>query len=126
MKCLSVKQPYASQIASGVKSIELRTWAPRYRGPLVICSSVVRDRRFRDLPSGVCLCVVELLSCRDAVPSDSAAACFDLDPDDDFFAWVFGPPLLIPSVAVTGKLGLFAPSVEVLNALRANDASMSG
>lgn len=39
MKALSVKQPWAELIASGVKTIETRTWYTSYRGPLLICSS---------------------------------------------------------------------------------------
>lgn len=39
MKCLSVRQPWASIIASGYKRYEFRTWATAYRGPLLICAS---------------------------------------------------------------------------------------
>lgn len=36
MKALSLHQPYASLVAVGVKSIETRSWATKYRGPLLI------------------------------------------------------------------------------------------
>ncbi len=39
MKALSAKQPWANLIAAGEKTIETRTWATRYRGPLLIVSS---------------------------------------------------------------------------------------
>lgn len=36
MKCLSVSQPFAELIISGVKSIDLRGWSTRYRGDILI------------------------------------------------------------------------------------------
>jgi len=41
MKALSVKQPWANKIASGEKTIEVRTWYTHYRGPLLIVLSLV-------------------------------------------------------------------------------------
>ncbi|RZJ91586.1 MAG: ASCH domain-containing protein, partial [Chryseobacterium sp.] len=39
MKSLSIKQPWASLIASGIKDIENRTWATKYRGRIYIHAS---------------------------------------------------------------------------------------
>lgn len=36
MKALTVRQPWASLIAAGVKTIETRSWSTKYRGPLAI------------------------------------------------------------------------------------------
>jgi hypothetical protein len=36
MKALTVRQPHAQLIALGVKTIETRSWATKYRGPLLI------------------------------------------------------------------------------------------
>lgn len=36
MKALTIRQPWASLIALGVKHIETRSWSTRYRGPLAI------------------------------------------------------------------------------------------
>lgn len=36
MKALSLHQPWASLVALGVKTIETRSWATKYRGPLLI------------------------------------------------------------------------------------------
>lgn len=38
MKTLSIKQPWASLIAHGIKDIENRTWATKYRGTIYIHS----------------------------------------------------------------------------------------
>ncbi|WP_300297652.1 ASCH domain-containing protein [Anaerosolibacter sp.] len=39
MKTLSIIQPWATLIATGEKRIETRSWATKYRGPLLIHSS---------------------------------------------------------------------------------------
>ena len=39
MKALSVRQPFASQIVIGEKTIEWRSKPFNWRGPLVICAS---------------------------------------------------------------------------------------
>ncbi len=39
MKALTLQDPYATLVARGVKTIETRSWATRYRGPLAIHAS---------------------------------------------------------------------------------------
>jgi len=39
MKALSIKQPWAYLVASGHKKYETRSWATKYRGPVMIHSS---------------------------------------------------------------------------------------
>ena len=65
MKALSVKQPWASCIIDGGKTVECRTWKTSYRGPLLICSSK-GDIDFPEengliAPGGMALGVVELV-----------------------------------------------------------------
>lgn len=36
MKVITVKQPFASLIAAGIKEYEFRTWKSKYRGKLLI------------------------------------------------------------------------------------------
>ncbi|HBC62365.1 MAG TPA: RNA-binding protein [Planctomycetaceae bacterium] len=113
MKALSIRQPFASLIASGEKTIELRTWYTHYRGPVLICASksatgLTADER--RLPRGVALCIVDLVDVLDPVPISeamSAASCFDLVPGDDFFGFVFARPMSIEPFPVSGRLGLF-------------------
>ena len=40
IRCLSVQYPWAEYIRTGEKTVELRTWATDYRGPLAIASSL--------------------------------------------------------------------------------------
>ena len=44
MKCISLKQPYAYLLASGIKSIEIRKWNTNFRGEFLIhASKTVHD-----------------------------------------------------------------------------------
>ncbi len=61
MKALSVKQPWASRIASGRKTVETRVWGTDYRGDLLIVSSKRPDNQG---PAGMALAIVELYDCR--------------------------------------------------------------
>lgn len=42
MKALTVRQPWASLIALGVKTVETRSWSTKYRGPLAIHAGMTR------------------------------------------------------------------------------------
>lgn len=106
---LSVKQPWASMIAGGAKTIETRTWLTGYRGPLVICSSSTpRDH-------GVtrrALCVVFLTHCRKMTPADQDAARCGVYPKAK--AWEFAADRRISLMAredVRGRLGIFPLSL---------------
>lgn len=48
MKTLSVKQPWADLLVSGLKDIENRTWATKYRGKLLIHASTRPDKGLFD------------------------------------------------------------------------------
>ena len=71
-KALSVKQPWASLIASGEKTIETRTWPTSYRGELLICSSA--QPRIAGKPAGVAMCLCRLVACRPMTWRDEPAA----------------------------------------------------
>ncbi len=45
MKALTIRQPWASLIAAGVKTIETRSWSTRYRGLLLIHAGKHEPRR---------------------------------------------------------------------------------
>jgi len=115
MKALSVRQPWAELIASGRKTIELRSWSTQYRGPLLICASgqLARDERAREwldalgeLWQGVAVCTVELVDVRLAHTRADAydAAC---TPPAAHFAWVLAKPRRTSARPIKGRLGLF-------------------
>lgn len=114
MKAFSIKQPWASLIDSGEKTVEVRSWTTKYRGPLLICSGASPMRGFAwKSPAllGKALCVVELL---DVVPFDreqhGKACCI---PEDMLhmvegqFAWILGAVREIKPFPVKGQLGIF-------------------
>ena len=103
MKALSVRQPWASLIADGTKTIELRRWKTSYRGPLLICASAHKQGRG---PKGVAVAVVDLTDIRPATISDTALAC--CEPDNGEFAWVLENAHLITPFPVKGKLSVFS------------------
>lgn len=133
MKALSVKQPFAALIAAGIKKYETRSWATKYRGPLLIHASLTphplqasydlhweileldnmsAERIYevsRNLISreGSMVCVVDLV---DVIPFENTKEAEDLACCDwyDGFAWVLeNPRITIMSSHLKGKLNLF-------------------
>lgn len=108
MRALSVRQPWASLIASGRKTIELRSWSTNYRGPVLILSGtgIWRGTEHPIGPRGVSLCVVDLVDVRPVTPEDAAAACI-VPPEGFDFAWELRDPMAVKMLPVKGKLGLY-------------------
>ena len=120
MRCLSVRQPWASLIASGQKTIELRSRPIRYRGPLTICAASrpwAGEHGFELGPMGVCVALVDLVGCRPATPADERAAC--IVPPEDWYAWKLRLVRELTHVPVKGALGLFKPPSAVASAVAA-------
>jgi ASCH domain-containing protein len=112
MKALSIHQPWASLIASGKKTVEVRSWTTRHRGPLLICAT---KRPHGNDPVGVAVAIVNLLDVRRFSPGDARAARCEASPAD--YAWVLGDVRSIDPFPVTGNMGIFtvdAPELEVL------------
>lgn len=53
MKSLSLTQPWASAVALGMKTVETRSWATNYRGPIAIHAAKGYPRRAREFASGL-------------------------------------------------------------------------
>lgn len=105
MKALSLKQPWASMIASGEKTIETRRWYTSFRGDLLICSSKSPADQG---PAGVMLCVVDLYSCLPLAIDDLgmwAEAC--CEPYEGAFGWCVRNVRPVEHLPVRGQLGLF-------------------
>ena len=50
MKTLSVRQPWASLLVSGLKDIENRTWAPNFKACIMIHASLAKvPKRFAEM-----------------------------------------------------------------------------
>ena len=119
MRVLSIRQPWASLIASGRKTIELRSWATKYRGPVLILAGagIWRGTEHPIGPRGVALCVVDLIDVRSSTPDDAGAAGI-VPPEGFDFAWILENPRAVRQTPVKGKLGLYKPSADLLESIR--------
>ena len=71
MKVITVKQPYASLIAEGLKEFEFRSWKTKFRGEILIHASKTIDKqvlkRFEkynlDYPTGCIIAKANLTDC---------------------------------------------------------------
>ncbi len=106
MKALSVKQPWANMIASGVKTIETRKWSTDYRGQILIVSS----RTPRIDPAGCAVAVAKLVDCRPMVRNDEEEACCEWY--SGAFAWVLTNVRRVKPIPIRGQLGVYDVSID--------------
>lgn len=121
-RALSVKQPYASNLAAaayidengvkfGIKSIEVRSKNTKFRGDLLICSSV--SPKIYGLESGVSIGLVELYDVKkisDFTPYDWE--CTGIPKAERYkykkgFGWMMKNPRRVIEFPVKGQLGIF-------------------
>ena len=106
MKALSVRQPFASQIVIGEKTIDWRSKPFNWRGPLVICASksaIIELDNGKRLPVGVALGIVDVVGCRPMTRKDLVAACCeDYEDEMDGFAWELVSPREVVPMPVKG------------------------
>ena len=75
MKAITIKQPWATLIAEGLKEYEFRTWSTKYRGDILIHAGKTIDKvameRLKkydfDYPTG---CIIAKATLTDSVPVD--------------------------------------------------------
>jgi hypothetical protein len=118
MRVLSVRQPWADLIASGRKTLEVRSWSTAYRGPLVIAAAQRPWGQARVDASrcGVLVCLVELVDVRLGVESDRAAA--GGVPTLGQWVWQLASPRALEARAWRGSLGLRAFDAQQLELAR--------
>lgn len=112
MKAICLRQPWAELVASGRKTIETRTWATKYRGPLLIVASLGCKAEYAHLPRGVAVAVVELVDCRKMERDDNIAAGCEIYPRAKAWRLADVRRVAVP-FKVKGRLNLF--TVEVPN-----------
>ncbi len=119
MKAISIKQPWAIAIATGMKTVETRTWGTKYRGKILIVSSLKPDKKMLTeleedgmdfekvggLDYGKAIAIANLVECRPMTEADREEAMCDIYPNA--FAWVLEDVLRIKPFAVKGQLGIY-------------------
>lgn len=71
MKVITIKQPFATLIAEGLKEYEFRTWKTKYRGDILIHAGKVVDKKAMErlkhlnleYPSGCIIAKVTITDC---------------------------------------------------------------
>lgn len=112
MKALSVRQPWATLLCQGLKSIELRPWPTQQRGQLLICASKIpsnvfwhEDDEHRLLHAGCMIGIVEVIDCRPMEKDDEEDALSEFDPNA--YAWVVSPVCGVRPDSMASRPGLF-------------------
>jgi len=106
MKALSIKEPYASMIYSGMKTIETRTWRTNYRGKLLLCASKKPHTNL----SGNAFAIAEIIDCKPMTVEDEEKACCEIYPGA--YSWVLDNVQKIKPFPVKGQLSFFEVDIE--------------
>lgn len=121
MKVLVVRQPWAELIASGIKSIEVRSWRTNYRGPLLILAAAQKSSDPQALiyqgpwVRGIAVALVDLISVDSFTATMRTRACYR--PSVAAFGWELTNPRRVPPVRTKGRLGLYDADEELLRLL---------
>ncbi len=105
MKAISLKEPWASLVMNGKKTIETRVWQTKYRGKLLICASAIPKSEV----SGNAIAVANLVDCRPMTKADERQACCAVY--DGAYSWVLNKVKPITPFKVKGRLRLFNVTV---------------
>ena len=112
MKALSVRAPWSGMIASGRKTVEVRSRRTHFRGELLICQS----------RGGGAMAVVELLDCRPFIEADDVASggvwSKHSETHADHWAWELRLVRRVTSAPIKGKLSFYdVPDSEFRDAV---------
>lgn len=98
LRALTIRQPYASDILGGLKTVEYRDWSTHYRGDFLV--TVAQKREWGHAGPYACtLCVVRLT---------------DVRRGRHGYEWLLAEPRAVENVPVKGALKLW----KVTDALR--------
>lgn len=110
-KALVLKQPYAEDLATGAKTIEVRSTRTTYRGDLLICSSATPV--YPKMMSGVTLGFVELYDCKpisEFTAEDWEATRIPHERRKQItkgYGWLMRNPRRVIEYPIKGQLGIY-------------------
>jgi len=102
MKAISIKEPWATMIHCGMKTIETRTWDTPYRGLIVLCVS----QNPKTLHSGLAIGIMYLGRIDPMEERHEERACCKVYPNAKAWIILRYRPFARP-FKVKGKLGFF-------------------
>lgn len=120
MKAISIKQPWATLVAVGKKTIECRTWKTNIRGDILICSSKSTEYEEEKGICGLALGVVDLVNCRKMTREDLLHAHLPQEWHYDAlkgYAWVLEHKYQIIPFKQKGQLNFFNVDDSLINIL---------
>ncbi len=117
MKAITIQQPFAFEILSGQKTIEVRDWDTLHRGDILICASgkpafsrddmeEIEDEYGCSFLYGHALCLARLADVRMMRRGDEEKAMVD-EIDPEAFSWVLEDVRPVVPFPVKEKKGLF-------------------
>lgn len=121
MKVLTIKQPWATLISTGIKQYEIRSWKTNYRGPMLIHAGVGIAKedllKYKDtdllFPKKEIICEVSLVDCikiTDEVRKDllkENEKLYYFINDFEGYAWKLELVRIINIPNISGKLGMW-------------------
>lgn len=130
MKAITIKQPFATLIAEGLKQYEFRTWRTNYRGEILIHAGKSIDKKamkkFESLglsyPTGCIIAKVTITDCvivddklRSDLKNENALVYSGIINDRKWngYGFVIRDVFKIKPIYVKGSLGLWNYSGEI-------------
>ena len=124
MKVITIKQPFASLIAAGIKEYEFRTWKTKYRGDILIHAGKGIDKKAMkkfekynlDYPSGCIIAKVTITDCieindetRRKLEEKNSLVYSSIIKNKDWNGYGFKMenPIKIDPIYLNGKLSLW-------------------
>ncbi len=101
MKVLSIREPWASMILNGEKTIETRTWNTHHRGLILLCAC---KKPVSEI-SGKAFAIAKIVDCKEMVKADELNACCEVYHRAK--SWFLEDVKPIPPFDVKGQLMLF-------------------
>lgn len=130
MKVITIKQPWATLIAEGIKEYEFRTWKTKYRGEILIHAGKGIDKKAMekykhlnlDYPSGCIIAKANLVDCieinaaaRDMLSKKNSLVYSSVIKDTEWKGYGFKLENIskVKEIEVNGKLSLWDYDGEI-------------
>lgn len=101
MKVLTIREPWASLILSGKKTIETRSWKTNHRGKILLHASKIPRTKI----SGCIFAIAEIVDCQTMTKEHEKEACCEIYPSAN--SWFLKNVRPTELKEVNGKLGLW-------------------